>query len=121
MGLGTIFDIAEFDLPYNGILGRPALAQFMAVSHYAYLTVKMPGPSGRITVPADLKSAVACAEKLFSAAAAATDKVGERPECSGPPPTKTKLTTDDSVSVKVVTLSDDAAKTVKIGGHLAAK
>ena len=78
----VVFDIAEFDLPYNGILGRPALAQFMAASHYAYLTVKIPGPAGTITVPTDLKSAVACAEKLFSAAVAGAEDVGERPECS---------------------------------------
>lgn len=39
----VIFDIAEFDLPYNGILGRPALVKSIAVSHYAYLTIKIPG------------------------------------------------------------------------------
>ena len=39
-----IFDVAEIPLPYNGILGRPALAKFMAASHYAYNMLKMPGP-----------------------------------------------------------------------------
>ena len=29
------FDVAHFDLPYNTILGRPALAKLMAVVHYA--------------------------------------------------------------------------------------
>ena len=29
-----VFDVAEIPLPYNGILGRPALAKFMAVSQY---------------------------------------------------------------------------------------
>ena len=38
-----IFDVAEILLPYNGILGRPALAKFMAASHYAYNKLKMPG------------------------------------------------------------------------------
>ena len=28
----TVFDVAEIPLPYNGILGRPALAKFMAAS-----------------------------------------------------------------------------------------
>ena len=28
-----IFDVAEIPLPYNGILGRPTLAKFMAASH----------------------------------------------------------------------------------------
>ena len=39
-----IFDVAEIPLPYNGILGRPSLAKFMAASHYAYNMLKMPGP-----------------------------------------------------------------------------
>ena len=37
-----IFDIAATPLPYNGILGRPALAKFMAVSHFAYNMMKIP-------------------------------------------------------------------------------
>src|SRR6266536_3280331 len=31
-----IFYVAKIPLPYNGILGCPALAKFMAASHYAY-------------------------------------------------------------------------------------
>ena len=50
-----IFDVAEIPLPYNGILGRPALAKFMAALHYAYNTLKMPGPMNIITVPSDKK------------------------------------------------------------------
>nr|ABA98874.2 retrotransposon protein, putative, Ty3-gypsy subclass [Oryza sativa Japonica Group] len=30
------FDVAEFDTAYNAIIGRTALAKFMAASHYAY-------------------------------------------------------------------------------------
>ena len=48
-----VFDVAEIPLPYNGILGRPALAKFMAASHYAYNMLKMPGPMNIITVPSD--------------------------------------------------------------------
>ena len=46
-----VFDVAEIPLPYNGILGRPALVKFMAASHYAYNTLKMLGPMTIITVP----------------------------------------------------------------------
>src|SRR3990170_1221503 len=53
-----VFDVAEIPLPYNGILGRPALAKFMAASHYAYNTLKMPGPMTIITVPSDKKDAL---------------------------------------------------------------
>ena len=45
-------------MPYNGILGRPALAKFMAASHYAYNTLKMPGPMTIITIPSNKKDAL---------------------------------------------------------------
>jgi len=67
-----VFDVAEIPLPYNGILGRPALAKFMAVSHYAYNTLKMPGPMTIITVPSDKKDALICADQLYWEAVAAT-------------------------------------------------
>nr|CAD39962.2 OSJNBa0072D08.9 [Oryza sativa Japonica Group] len=37
------FDVAEFDTAYNAIIGRTALAKFMAASYYAYQVLKMPG------------------------------------------------------------------------------
>ena len=60
-----MFDVAEIPLPYNGILGRPALAKFMAASHYAYNTLKMPGPMSIITVGCDKKDALICADQLY--------------------------------------------------------
>src|SRR5579859_7454941 len=36
------FEVADFDTSYHAILGRPALAKFMAVPHYVYLVLKMP-------------------------------------------------------------------------------
>ena len=48
-----VFDVVEIPLPYNRILGRPALAKFMAASHYAYNMLKMLGPMNIITVPSD--------------------------------------------------------------------
>ena len=45
-----VFNIA--DTPYNDILGRPTLAKFMAVSHFAYNMMKMPAPWGVLTVKA---------------------------------------------------------------------
>jgi hypothetical protein len=37
------FKVANFESSYHAILGRPALAKFMAVLHYVYLLLKMPG------------------------------------------------------------------------------
>ena len=40
------FEVADFESSYNAILGRPALAKFMALPHYVYLLLKMPGNTG---------------------------------------------------------------------------
>ena len=44
------FDVAHIRLPYNAILGYPALAMFMEVTHHGYNVLKMPGSGGVITV-----------------------------------------------------------------------
>ena len=37
------FKVADFESSYHAIMGRPTLAKFMAVPHYVYLLLKMPG------------------------------------------------------------------------------
>jgi hypothetical protein len=54
------FEVASFDYGYNAIIGRPGLAQFMAIPHYSYMILKMRGPQGIITVRADFQGAVEC-------------------------------------------------------------
>src|SRR4051812_7221342 len=44
------FEIVDWESQYHVILGRPAFVKFMAVPHYAYLKLKMPGPAVTITV-----------------------------------------------------------------------
>ena len=66
-----VFDVAEIPLPYNGILGRPALDKFMAASQYTYNTLKMHGPMNIITVPSDKKDALICTDQLYQEAVAA--------------------------------------------------
>jgi hypothetical protein len=65
-----VFDVVKIPLPYNGILGHPALAKFMAASLYEYNTLKMPGPMSVITIHSDKKDAVICVDKLYREAAA---------------------------------------------------
>jgi hypothetical protein len=48
-----IFELVNLHSPYHCVLGRPAFAKFMAVSHYAYNLLKIPGPKGVITVHRD--------------------------------------------------------------------
>ena len=40
------FDVAHIRLPYNAILGYPALAKFMAVTHHGYNILTMLGSGG---------------------------------------------------------------------------
>ena len=103
----VIFDIAEVPLPYNAILGSPALTQFMVVRHNAYLTVKMSGPVGPISVPVETGSAVSCAEQLYSALVSARAKVPGHPGGLGPSSSKSRLAADASISTKEVAVGED--------------
>ena len=85
-----MFDVVDLPLPYNGILGRPALAKFMAASHYAYNTLEMPGPLGVLTIPSDEKDAIICVDKMdrdavtakaAAAAAPAKENKGKKRDC----------------------------------------
>ena len=48
------FEVCNFETSYHAILGRPALAKFMAVPHYVYLLLKMPGNIGVLSLCGDL-------------------------------------------------------------------
>jgi hypothetical protein len=56
------FEVVDISSPYHALLGRPALAKFMAVPHYAYLKMKLPGPKGVITVSRCFKKSLKCAK-----------------------------------------------------------
>jgi hypothetical protein len=45
---------------YNAFLGRLTLTKFMAIPHYAYLVLKMPGPHGVISIRGDIKRTHDC-------------------------------------------------------------
>jgi hypothetical protein len=49
------FEVADFETSYHAILGRPAIAKFMAVPHYTYLVLKMPSPTSVLSLQGDLK------------------------------------------------------------------
>ena len=59
------FDVADIRLPYNTILGYPALAKFMAAMHHGYNVLKMPGSGSVITVACDEKYAVCSLERAY--------------------------------------------------------
>jgi hypothetical protein len=71
------FEVVDLNSPYHAQLGRPALAKFMVVPHYAYLKMKLPGPRGVITVTGCYKKSIECARassKLAEALVIAEEK-----------------------------------------------
>jgi hypothetical protein len=68
------FKVANFESSYHAILGRSALAKFMAVPHYVYLLLKMPV----LTLQGDLKKSYDCNQEAIQYAS--TTRV---PDASG--------------------------------------
>ena len=54
------FEVVDWKSQYHAILGRPTFARFMAVPHYAYLKLKMPGPKGVITINGNFQRSDSC-------------------------------------------------------------
>jgi hypothetical protein len=99
------FDVAHIGLPYNAILGYPALTKFMAATHHAYNVFKMPGCSGIITVCCDEKDAVLSLESAYKAAATAypaDEDVAEPHEAA--PAKKKQLFSQDRAETKKVSV-----------------
>ncbi|XP_062181176.1 uncharacterized protein LOC133885468 [Phragmites australis] len=62
----VLFDVANFGTAYNAILGRPAMAQFMAIAHYAYQAIKISGPTGAISIVRNATTALYCDKRSLS-------------------------------------------------------
>lgn len=54
------FEVANFEFTYHAIIGRPAMAKFMVVPHYPYLTLKMRGLKGVLVFHSDPKHSFYC-------------------------------------------------------------
>jgi hypothetical protein len=63
------FEVTDFETSYHAILGRPAIAKFMAVTHYTYLVLKMPSPVGVLLLQGDLKISFDCSTEAVELAA----------------------------------------------------
>lgn len=57
------FEVVDLQSPYHALLGRLALAKFMAAPFVSYLKMKLPGPKGIITVTSDYGRSLECAEE----------------------------------------------------------
>lgn len=72
-----VFEVVDLSSPYHALLGRPALAKFMATTHIGYLKMKMLGPNGTITITGNYKRSMECAA-AGSALAESLFIVGEK-------------------------------------------
>jgi hypothetical protein len=62
------FKVMDWPSQYHAILGRPAFSRFMAVPHYTYLVLKMPGPKGIITVKGSFELSDLCDKEFHKMA-----------------------------------------------------
>jgi len=95
----------------------------MAIAHYGYLVLKMPSPTGVLTVQGDRTAAVAAVEKLH-ALAVDLDLPVEPSASRAKVPAKTlKVRPSDpgDVTVKTIQVGADPSQTTRIGGNLGDK
>jgi hypothetical protein len=122
-----MFDVAEVNLPFNPIIVRPALYRFMAIAHYGYLVLKMPSPTGVLTVRGDRAAVLAAVEKLHALAAeiARSNDGGGNPSTPGtkalPKVPKVQPSGADGIPVKAIQLTADSTQTTRIAGDLSEK
>jgi hypothetical protein len=62
------FEVMDWPSQYHAILGQPAFSQFMAVPHYTYLVLKMPGRKGIITVKGSFELSDQCDKEFHKMA-----------------------------------------------------
>ncbi|CAO2208321.1 unnamed protein product [Urochloa humidicola] len=129
------FEVADFETSYHAILGRPALAKFMAIPHYVYLVLKMPASNGVLSLHGDLRTSYDCDREavefasttqlpnsmaqVFAAAQKLKHSDMEIPmKESGP----SKVTAPEGVATKDAELEEgDPSKTTKIDAGLTPK
>ena len=55
-----IFEVAPFETSYHAILGRPALAKFMAIPNHTYLLLKIPAPNRVLSIRGNIQMSHSC-------------------------------------------------------------
>jgi hypothetical protein len=126
----VLFDVAEVSLPFNAILGRPALYQFIAVAHYGYLVLKMSSPNDVLKIRGD-REARACALKKLQALATVREAAVEIGSQDPTPPSSRQRgsvlapcvqpTAKEDVPIKFVQIGAEAGQTTCVSGDLYSK
>jgi hypothetical protein len=126
------FEVANFETSYHAILGHLALAKFMAVPHYVYLLLKMPGQCGVLTLRGDLKKSYDCNQEgiQYASTTRVPDASGEvltaaqqlsqaGLESPSRKASKSGIQSTGDVALKLIQLQEgDSSKTAVIGACL---
>jgi hypothetical protein len=98
------FDVAYIALPYNAILGYPALARFMAATHHGFNILKIPGANGTITVRCNEKDALRFMEHIYREVATMFPADEDLLEHSGDLTRKKQLMSQERAAAKKASL-----------------
>src|SRR5688572_18899100 len=111
-----IFEVADFETSFHAILGRPALAKFMAIPHYVYLVLKMPRPKGELTLHGDLRQSYECDTEAVEIAATSQEPSPMQQVSASKKlnPTKLKIPENKTGSTKVKLASEKDFKTIDL-------
>jgi hypothetical protein len=104
----------------------------MAILHYSYLVLKMPGPRGVISIRGDIKRAYHCDKESYEMANRLTSsrELREPKEslAESPPPSdpvmpdsmasKTSIPAEDTVSKQILLSTEEPSKVAHIGDTL---
>jgi hypothetical protein len=102
------FDVAYIALPYNAILGYPALARFMAAMHHGFNVLKIPGANGTITMRSNEKDALCSIEHIYREAATIFLADEDLLEHSGDLTRKKQLMSQERATAKKASLEPGA-------------
>jgi hypothetical protein len=98
------FDVAYIALPYNAILGYPALARFMAATHHGFNILKILGANDTITVRCNEKDALRSVEHVYREAATMFPTDEDLLEHSGDLTRKNQLMSQERATAKKASL-----------------
>ena len=115
-------------------MGRPALAKFMAVPHYVYLLLKMPGNTGVLSLRGDLLKYFECDKEAIDHAStiwvpssvseilAAAKELSLKESMPSKKPSHSSVKPTGDVGTKTIQLQEgDDSKTAIIGAGLGDK
>jgi hypothetical protein len=98
------FDVAYIALPYNAILGYPALARFMAATHHGFNVLKIPSANSMITMRCNEKDALCSIEHVYHEAATMFPTDEDLLEHSGYLTRKKQLVSQEEAAAKKASL-----------------